>query len=216
VAVQVALCPFIAVLKTTDSFATSANTTDYTDAAQDSSTSTTLVLSSLATSGAVWVGSHVPFRGLSIDVNAANTNAATMVATYYNTAGTMASLSVTDGTAITGGTLQQDGLVTWTMPTDWQSEKLSTVASAGDGIPYRGNLLYWAKITAGAALDSSTTQNSWIGLNRSTAYHEISAAAPELSMKVMRGIGGISGVEVKCDAVTANVIVNCLTSGRFL
>lgn len=218
VAVQVALSPWLTILKTSDDFAAATNATDYSDAAQDSSTSTDVVLSSLATSGAVWVGSHVPFRGISVDVDAANGNAATVAATYWTTGATMASLTVTDGTASGGNCFAQDGTITWTVPTDWQAAPLATVAgiAAGVQIPHKGRELYWVKLTVNAALDSSTTQNSWVAMNRSTAYHELIAEAPEIALAVRRDSGGHAAVELKTDAGTANAVVNVLTSGRFL
>lgn len=218
VAVQAALCPWLTILKTTDSFAAATNTTEYSDAAQDASTGTDVVLSSLATSGAVWVGSHIPFRGVSIDVDAANGNAATVAATYWTTGATMASLTVTDGTASGGATFAVDGTITWTVPTDWQAAPLATVAgiAAGVQIPQKAEALYWVRFTVNAALDSSTTQNSWIAMNRSTAYHELIAEAPEIALAVRRGSGGHAAVELKTDAGTANAVVNVLTGGRFV
>ena len=218
VAVQVALSPWLTILKTTDDFATTANATDYSDAAQDGSTGTDVTLSSLASTHALWVGSPVPIRGISIDVDATNGNAATMAAVYWTTGATMASLTITDGTANGGATLAQDGTITWTVPTDWQAAPLSTAAAIPSrvGIPYAGSSLYWIKFTVNAALDSSVSQNSWIAMSRSTAYHELIAEAPELAMAVRRGGGGHAALELKTDAGTANVVVNVMTSGRFV
>lgn len=216
-AVQLIQCPWLAVLKTSDSFAAEANTTDYSAAAQDGSVSTDVVLSSLATTGAVWVGSHVPFRGIAIDVDAPNGTANTAAATYWNGT-TMASLSITDGTANGGAAFAVDGNITWTIPSDWAGVALSTAAAIGSGvsIPRKNEVLYWVRFTVSAANDSSTTLNSIMGMNRSTAYFELVLDAPELSLQVKRGTNGHAGLELKTDAGTANVIINVMTSGFFV
>jgi hypothetical protein len=217
VAVQAAFCPWLAVLKTTDSFATTANVTDYTEAAQDNNTSTTIVLSSLATSGALWVGSHVPFRGLNAVVGSTNSNTAALSGTYWNGT-TMANISLTDGTATSSTAFSVSGNITWTLPTDWVGASLTTLASVGSsiGAPHKAEQWFWVRLVVSAALDSSVTLTSLLALNRSTAYHEIVADSPELAMQVQRGIGGQAALELKCDAGTANAVVNCLTAGKFV
>jgi len=71
------------------------------------------------------------------------------------------SLSGTDGTiAVAGKTLGQDGLVTWTTPTDWVASKL-------DGSYQHG---YWVKWSPSGALDSSVTVVGIIPAAYGTAY----------------------------------------------
>lgn len=214
-AVQVALCPWLSLFKTTDSLAAAANLTDYSDDAQDNSVGTDVVLSSLASTAAVWVGSALPFRGLAVDVDSTNANVSTLSGVYWNGT-TMGDISVTDGTASGGRTLNVDGSVTWTVPTDWVPATLAEIGSAAVGIRRRNDALYWVKLTVSAALDSSTTLNSVLALPRSTAYAELTAVAPELSVQVRRGDGGVSGVELKVDTGTGNAVVNVAAASRFV
>lgn len=208
VVAQIALVPWLTVLKTPDLLAT---VTDYTDAAQDADAATDVVLSSLdtfANGDAVYLGSHIPFRGVICDVDAANANASTLSADYRKSDGTWAALSVTDGTASGGATFAQDGAITWTMPTDWVAEALATaVSTTGAAVPHRSAPLYWARLKVSAALDASTTLNSLRALARSTAYAEL-VTGRVLEFGVTRGHGGIAGIEAKVNAGTGNLIVN--------
>jgi hypothetical protein len=217
VAVQVAFCPWVTFLKTTDALASAANLTDYSDNAQDNSVGTDVTLSSLASTGAVWVGSDIPFRGLQIDVDAPNGTASVLSGTYWN-GSTMANISLADATSpgTTATTLGQDGAVTWTVPTDWVPATLAVIGSAVSGIRRRDDALYWVKLVVSVALDSSTTLNSVMALARSTAYFELTEITPEFAAQVHRGDGGVSGLELKVDAGTANAVVNVLTARRFM
>lgn len=214
VAVKFGFCPYLIVLKTIDDLAT---VTDYTDAAQDGSTSTDVDLSSLSTlanGDYLLVGSHLPFAGLVIDVDLANANAATILAQYWNgTAWT--DISATDGTASGGACFAVDGNVTWTVPASWTNATLretglSPAAAVGQ---WQQPQLYWLRISVSAALDATTTFNSIISMARSTTYGELIAGAlQELTCK--KGPGGIAAIEALTDAGTANLIVNCYTYGE--
>lgn len=215
VVIGVALNPYLIVLKTVDSLAT---VTDYSDAAQDNDAGTDVVLSSLDTNAngdALWVGSHLPFRGLSVDVDATNGTASVLTGTYWN-GSALANISLTDGTINTGATFGQDGAITWTVPTDWAPTTLVVAGSAAKTVAYSSAALYWVKLVVSAALDSSTTLNSMHALARSTAYFEITTGVP-LERRVIRGPGGVGCVEALTDAGTANLIVNVATmnGGRF-
>lgn len=217
VVIRVNLNPWLTVIKTTDLLATKANMTDYSEAAQDSSTSTDVVLSSLdtlANLGAVYIGSHVPFSGLTVDVDSANATAATLAVTYWD-GSSWADITPTDGTASGGATFAQDGDITWTIPAAWVTGKLETaVATAAKRIGLFQQELYWVRLAVSAALDSSTTLNSITSINRDTAYAELVAGVPwEQSVTV--GPGGISSVTALTDAGTANLLLNVGTPGRF-
>lgn len=212
--IQWALNPFLTVLKTTDSFAAVANTTDYSEAAQNNIKATrAVVLSALATTHALWVGADLPFRGVFFDVNQGNTAAATMVAVYSNTAGTMGSLTVADGTAVTGGTWQQDGAVTWTIPADWTAATLRTTGIGGAvvAIPGSGQPKYWVKLTAGAALSATVTLDQVLAMNRSTAYALLTSGPPGQWLQLGMGTLRAGCIEARTDSVTANLIVNVAT-----
>lgn len=211
VVVQAALSPYLLVLKTADSLAT---VTDYSEAAQDGDAATDVVLSSLdtlANGDALWLGSHLPFRGALVDVDAANANAATLAAHYWN--GTaLATLTPTDGTASGGATFAQDGPITWTVPSDWVKATLREIATADGAVPFSREPIYWARLSVSAALDASTTLNSVLALARSTAYAELTTGRV-LEANVLRGVGGVAGIEARTDAGTAALIVNVGVSG---
>ena len=193
--------PYLTVLKTTDSLATAP--TDYSTNAQDGSTSTDITLSSLptlASGGALYVGAHVPFSGLVVDVDAANATASTLTASYWDgTAWT--TLSATDGTTSGGATFAIDGSITWSVPSAWL---------VGGPIGTTLGAKFWARLTVSAALDSSTTLNSMLGISRLTTYAELPAGLSfEQSLNV--GENGYASVNALTDAGTANLIVNAQT-----
>lgn len=209
VVVRWAKNPYLLVVKTTDEFVTG---TDYSAAAQDGSTDTDVVLSSLGTAAQgdyLMVGSHLPFRGVRIDVDAANANASVLTVKYRKSDDTWADITATDGTASGGATMAQDGNVTWTMPTDWKPVTLrEAVSGMGSPFPYGGHRAYWTRWEVSAALDSSTTLNSLMALNRSTVYAEIPSGLGK-SEVVTKGPGGIGCIEALTDAGTANLLVIC-------
>lgn len=210
VVLKLARNPYLLVYKTADSLAT---ITDYSSAAQDGDAATDVVLSSLdtlANGDALWVGAHLPFRGVQVDVDAANGTVATIAGHYWD-GNSLEALSVTDGSASGGATFAQDGAITWTMPTDWAPGALSTVGSAAQTISRSGNALYWVRLTVSAAMDSSTTLNSLLALNRSTAYAEYPTGVA-LEERFQKGVGAWGCIEALTDAGTGNLIVNVATN----
>lgn len=211
--------PWITVIKTTDLLATQANITDYSENAQDGSAATDVTLSSLTTFAllsAVYVGSHLPFSGLEVDVDATNGTASVLSGTYWN-GSTWANITLTDGTASGGATFAQDGNITWTVPTAWETSGLvDSVATAERGIGVTTAELYWVRLVVSAALDSSTTLNSMIAINRNTALAEL-VDGQVFEQAVTVGPGGIASLTASVDAGTANLIINAATrqGGRF-
>lgn len=219
VVIQYAFNPWLTVLKTTDSFAAAANTTDYSANAQDNDASTDVTLSSLATTGQLWVGADLPFRGVFADVdgsaNANNTAAATCSVFYYN-GSTMAAVSgLADSTSSGSAVFAQDGAISWTVPTDWTRGKLVDIASAHPDVPMARSSLYWVKLTFSGALDSSALLDALLAMNRSTKYASLVSGVQEL-FEIDRDKWGC--IEAITDAGTASLVVNCMTarSGRFL
>jgi hypothetical protein len=210
--------PWLTVLKTTDLLV--ANLTDYSDAAQDSSTATDVVLSSLATlanGGSLYVGAEVPFAGAEIDVDATNGTSATLAVTYWDGT-TWTNITPTDGTASGGAPFAQDGNVTWTVPTAWVKAALNdAVVGEMQNVGILTHPLFWTRWVVSAANDASTTLNSLIAINRSTAYAELAAGQP-FEEAVTVGPGGICSVTALTDAGTASLIVNVATrgGGRFM
>lgn len=217
VVVKFTKIPWLTVLKTTDLLAAVANMTNYSNAAQDNSTGTTLVFSSLATLanlGAVYIGSREPFLGVTIDVNAANSNASVLTVKYRKSDNTWADITATDNTASGGATLAIDGTVTWSEPSDWIGCRLSDVVAGID--PSFGAVMnqtrFWTRWEVSAALDASTTCNSIIALPRTT-YQEI-VSGMSWQEQVIVGEGGICGISALTDAGTANLVVNAHVQQR--
>lgn len=222
VVAQVLLNPWLVVLRTQDNLDTSP--IDFSNNAQDNDTGTSVLMSAqgaITAGHALYVASHVPFRGVDIDVDGTNgLGTATMAANYWNGSAWTA-LSIIDGTNSTA-TLDQDGTFTWTMPTGtlWQAANLNDV----EGITHFGTgnrhdllddygRLYWTRWEVSVALtDTSITLDSMRSLNRNTVYAEL-LSGQALSEKVSRGVGGISCVEARTDAGTANLVVNAAALG---
>ena len=119
--------PWLTILKTTDLLATAAAITDYSEQAQDLDTATDVDLSSLSTIAAldaVYVGALVPFRGVEIDVDAANVNASVLTVKYWN-GSAWTDITATDGTDSAGASMAIDGNVTWTVPASWEIGRAS-------------------------------------------------------------------------------------------
>lgn len=215
VVAQVLLNPYLIVLKTADGLAT---VTDYSDAAQDNDTATDVTLSSLdtlANGDALWIGSHIPFGGLSVDVDAANGTASVLSGTYWN-GSALTDISLTDNTASGGATFAQDGTITWTVPAAWAKASIQTASGlAATDLPR--DTLYWVRLVVSAALDSSTTCNSIHALNRSTAYVDLTSGR-ERGVAIRRGLGGVGSIQARTDAGTANLLVSAavLGDGAFL
>lgn len=209
---QYAINPYLVVLKTADLLATA---TDYSEAAQDGDATTDVVLSSLdtiANGDCLYVGSHLPFRGVSIDVDAANGTASVLTVKYRKSDNTWADISATDGTASGGATMAIDGSVTWTVPSDWVKCALRKIGETTARIAYSGNDLYWTRWQVSAALDSSTTLNSLMALNRSTAYAELLAGQVR-EIAFGKGPEGHGCIEALVPAGGGNLVVNVDTRG---
>ena len=217
VVAQILTNPWLTVLKTTDGGATF---TDYSTEAQDGSTSTSVVLSSLNTllnGDALYVGSHIPFSGVAIDVDGTNSTASvTLEVKYRKSDNTWATITPTDGTASGGTTLAQDGSVTWTVPADWITCSLTDTGDSTVVGSNPGGELYWTRWAVDVALDASVTLDHMLSINRSTVYAEL-VSGQTFEEAVTVGPGGIASVQARTDAGTASLIVNASTrqNGRF-
>jgi hypothetical protein len=215
VVIGYALNPFLTIIKTTDSLATLANATDYSESAQNNKVATgAVVLSSFATTHALWIGAALPFRGVFFDVNLSNSNTSTVVTTYWSATGpTMATLVSADTSFSGVACFNVDGAVTWTVPTDWTATTLRTAGGAIATIPGSGQPLYWVKFTVSAALDASTTLDQVLALNRSTNYASLTSGRPGVEMALPTGEGRCGCLEAITDAGTGLLIVNVGTLG---
>lgn len=204
--------PWLVVLKTTDNMM--GQPTDYSSAAQDGDATTDVdvgALDTLANGDFLLIGAHIPFRGVSIDVDAANTlGTATTTVTYWDGT-TWTTTSATDNTNSTM-TFAVDGTVTWTVPTAWQAARLIDLYPHHPIAYYSSPSLYWTRWAVSATLaDTTITFNSMLAMNRSTAYAELTSgdAWPQ---RISHGrIGGIGAIESLTDAGTANLVVNAAT-----
>lgn len=218
VVAKYALNPRLTVLITTDAGLTF---TDESDDAQDGSASTDVTLSSLPASpaGYVYLGTPQPVRGYQADVDAANGTAGTMTGDYWNGSAWTAA-TITDGTTSGGAPWAVDGNITFTVPTAWARDTLANILGLTNRGPKGGTnavlyeSLFWLRLTNTAACDSSTTLNSLMPLNRSTAYSEIVSGLPVTKAVVSTDRKGFSCVEALTDAGTANLVVDLI--GNFV
>jgi len=186
--------------------------TDYSIAAQDNSTSTSVDISSLDTEANgdwVLVGSHKRFGGMSLDIDSTNsTGSRTLSATYWD-GGAWATLTLTYSVAWTTA-FDADTILTWTVPTIWKPDYFHNIYpghTKGSNYYYDQKPLYWTKFTVNGALDSSTTLDHILAVNRSTGYFELLSGQPlELLDKV--GFDGMGCIQAITDAGTANLVVN--------
>ena len=206
--------PWLTVLKTTDALKTAANITDYSTNAQDGSASTDVTLSSLPIAGLggyLYVGAGAPFGGAVADIDAANATASVLAVEYWDGSGWV-DITPTDGTASGGAAFAVDGSVTWTVPSGWAAISLHDAV----GSLVKSDLLditqFWTRWSVSVALDSSTTLNSLLAINRSTAYGEL-VSGQSFEESVTVGTGGVASVTALTDAGTASLIVNVATRG---
>ena len=217
VVAKVAINPWLVILETNDAMATAP--TDWSESAQDADAATDIDVSSfgtLANGDFLLIGSHLPFRGVYIDVDSTNSAGTASTSVYYWNGSAWADTTETDGTFSTM-TFAQDGLVYWTVPTDWRATTLKTLYTSTPTSVYTGLNYYWTRWEVSAALtDASVTFNSMVAANRSITYAEL-LSGQCFEERVGRGLGGAGCVEALTDAGTANLIVNIATvrDGRF-
>lgn len=137
--------------------------TDYTSEASDRNTASLVDLSTMQTADRVYVAGTKRYEGLSVDVVGTNGAGTANAVWEYPTAGSWTSLSATDGTDSTA-TLDQDGLVTWTVPATklWVASRLQDVADPAPTTVPKTERYFWTRMRVSAALtDTSVTQGQW-------------------------------------------------------
>ena len=213
--IKFAFCPYLVILKADSSNDLADPPIDYSDVAQDGSTGTSVNLSGLAAGRNVYIGSAVPFRGAHIDVDATNSTGSTDLTAYYWNGSAWVDLSDTDGTS-SSVSLDQDGAVTWTVPSAWVSKSLVDITNIAGGsvstelTKWRDVAMYWTKWTWDAAMDSTVTLDHVLGINESVAYSELTSSTA-FEGRIHHGFGtnGVSGIELLTDTGTANVLIAC-------
>lgn len=218
--VQWLKCPWLTILKTSDALVGAANLVDQSQVLQDNSTSTSADFNSLDTAANgdfIYVGSYVPFSGVAIDIQ--NTNAGsntTLTVKYRKSDNTWADISASDGTSAASKSFAQDGSVTWTVPSDWITARLFDTGDTKLNLGVAKEELYWTRWEVSVVFDSTVSANSFVAIPRSTTYHEIPAGMMwSEAISVDRATNGISAIQAKTDAGTANLIVDCAARGRF-
>lgn len=84
----------------------------------------------------------IPFRYVDFDLSTFNSNSATMTVQYFNGGAWVAVSGLTDGTAVGGKTLAQDGRISWTAPTNEQM------------VNHTNEVGYWIRMTPSNNLSS--------------------------------------------------------------
>lgn len=215
VVAQVLRNPYLIILKTVDNLVTA---TDFSEVAQDADAASEVNLDAMgiATSGDyLYVGSHLPFAGVYVDVSAdsgeANGTASTLSVYYWN-GSAWVDISATDNTISSSASIGTDGTVTWTVPTGWKSASLERIGSpvAGTAVPWRDIPLYWTRWQWDTALDAVVRIDAMLAINRSTAYAEL-IQGQAYEERIIWGPGGIGCLQAKANAGTANLVVNAAT-----
>ena len=204
---RVALNPYLRIFYTTDGGLDNSNLTDISDEMQDGdATDHPLDDFPLTGTGFIYVGARLPFRGVAITMGDKNDDATVLTVKYWK-GGSWVSISATDGTDDGGDSMKVDGSVTWTVPTTWALDSLSSI---GETLPSTAAHLhekkYWTRWEWSAALDASIDVRTMLALNRSTAYAEyLEGQTVELMLNEGREVGNI---EALTNAGTANLVVN--------
>jgi hypothetical protein len=115
----------------------------------------------------LYIGVATRFKSIYFDVSAANGTASVGTLKYRKNDGTWADISETDGTISTGATLGQDGAMTFTIPSDWDSIEQE------DGISQLKNGLYYVRWEAATTLDAEVEVAQIIAGSRTTGYADV-------------------------------------------
>jgi hypothetical protein len=126
-------------------FTSPATYTDYTDEVTDDSSATHMPADALGTSDYIYIGRSTKFSRIVVDVGSnPNANASVLSAEYSKGSSVWGSLTITDGTTSGGATLAQDGAITWTNPSDWDTDDVDAETS-----------LYWVRLKVSSALSAT-------------------------------------------------------------
>lgn len=133
---------------------------DYTSAATDNDVDTEVQLGTMTTSDILYVGAVAPYLGLHIDIGTANSVNTTFDEEYSSPGGGWTNLpaSISDGTD-SSGTLAQNGLYTWGLPSAWVPVSVNGSA-----------ILYFTRFIPGSTLTAGTSIDGLITINKGTDY----------------------------------------------
>ena len=154
--------------------------TDLIDNAKDKSTATKVILDSFADDDYLYIAADEPFRGIAVDVSAANGTSSVITVDLSDGDGTWTDSSDTDGTISSGKTLAVDGLITWTIPSTWLPDTVNGLEN-----------MYWVRISVSSTLDSEVEIDSLTLLNRETVGASIETVTGGSVSIPMGGKGGL-------------------------
>mgnify|MGYP001571490604 CR=1 FL=1 len=218
--------PWIVCLRTQDALLRAP--LDISEEMQDGDTTIQAMgaFDTLANGDFLLIGSHLPFRGVRVDVGTnANAIASVLTAAYWDLGsgvGTWTSLSATDGTAAAGASLAVDGAVTWTVPgiSRWRSTSLKDIYPT-ESAAWRANSfydfpMYWTRWVWDAALSTTVDLLQLLAIERSAVGMEI-ISGRTVEMYTKHGPGALGNISALMNAGTGNLIVNVATlgGGRF-
>lgn len=153
-----------------------------------------VTFNALTSSDIVYVCFANPTRGLAVDVHNANANDRAMTGTYWNGSAWTALGTFTDGTNAGAGTLAQDGLITWVVPTDWRPNSPFTGAVTG----------FWVKLVVAGTLSASVSLYELTALvaNTTNDYGLLQSNNRTLPPYFLRLLGDVGGIEMKSTSLT--------------
>ena len=169
-------------------------------------------LDAMQTTDYIYVGCDEPYLGLYVNMDAStvNSNAATLAGGYSKNDDTFAALTIgSDGTASAGATLAQDGLVLWTVPTDWARFSLATILA---DITAPSRKLHWVRLSVSAALSADVEMEQLAALHTpavaastTTGPGMFNKASQEYSIDVSDEVGALEVIAQGAVATTVNV-----------
>ena len=214
------LNPYLIIFLTQDLMASDpgwSGIIELSDELQDGDTTAVITFGGMNTSANgdyIFVGSHLPFRGVAVDIGTVNSVTNTLTVEYWN-GSSWPSISATDGTTSGGATFAVDGNVTWTIPGAWQSGNLHDAMNTRYSGGVHSPSYFWTRWSVSAQLTAGTTVLQMRPLNRATTYDELVTGDNNHSAQVYFGPGGHSTIEALTDAGTGNLLVSVATRGSF-
>ncbi len=169
--------------------------TDYTANALDKDDTTDVTLGAMIATDYLYIFTPDVISGLGIDMDASAVNAttATLDMEYYKSTGWTNVSSDSDGTdstgTETGATLEQDGIYTWTAPTDAVILPASAAVNNISG-------LYGIRFTPSATLTAATAINGLVAIHKNSAYSWVQAGDTETFTYDNDEVGGLQYLSV--------------------
>ena len=183
------LTPRLAYVVFYDASATSY--TNYTANALDRDATTDVTLGAMTTSDYLYIFTPEVIGGLDIDMDATLVNAlaADLDVEYYKSTGWTDVAGDSDGTKTATETLSQDGLYTWTAPTDAVVLPASASVNNISG-------LYGIRFTTSATLTANTAINGLVAIHKGTDYVIYQAGNTEVLTYDNDHVGGLQFLSV--------------------